>query len=326
MKQKSLLFTIALLGVALTAFSQINETFEPSGSPTFKVFSNYHSTFSDGESFQAFELTRAYLGYKYSFSENWSGGVVFDVGNPKDGGGHEMSAYVKNAYLEYNKNAWTVNFGLIGTKSFKTMEKFWGYRYLLKSFQDRYKFSSSADLGVSTAYEFSDMVSADLTLINGEGYKKVEQDSIFSVGAGLTLEPLENLMLRGYYQTSTKDEGAIKPQKTMSVFLGYTLKDFSIGAEYNDQTNHDMTEGNDFAGYSIYSTYQINSSKLFARYDKFSSEGGFNADKDGSLFIVGAEFSPVKGVKFSPNYRYHSFDMSGLDGVQQIFVNAEIKF
>lgn len=43
---------------------------------------------------------------------------------------------------------------------------------MMKSFQDEYKFGSSADLGVSVAYKFNKVVSADVIVANGEGYKK----------------------------------------------------------------------------------------------------------------------------------------------------------
>ncbi len=326
MKFKNLFIIAPLLLFGLNTFSQEKEAFKPYGSPTFKIFSNYHSTFSDGEVFNAFEITRAYLGYEHNFSENWSGSVIFDVGNPKDGGKHEMAAYVKNASLSYEKEALTVNFGLIGTTAFKTQEKFWGYRYLLKSFQDEYSFGSSADLGLSATYEFNKMFSADLIIVNGEGYKNVERDSIFSVGAGVTLKPVSGLILRAYYETSTKEEGVYKRKNTMSVFAGYDHEAFSVGAEFNNQTNHKMMEGRDWEGYSVFGTYNLNSTKLFARYDKLTSDGGFNASDDGNLFVVGAEFNPVKGVKITPNYRHYSPESSDGLNSDYAYINCEIKF
>lgn len=326
MKFKKLFIVTTLILFGLNSFSQEKSIFVPSGSPTFKIFSNYHSTFSDGKVFNAFEITRAYLGYKHNFSENWSGNLIFDVGNPKDGGKHEMAAYVKNAELTYKKEAWTIDFGLISTISFKTQESFWGYRYLLKSFQDEYSFGSSADIGLSAAYQFNKVLSADVIVVNGEGYKNIERDSIFSVGAGLTLKSIQGLVLRGYVETSTKEEGVLKRQNTLSFFGGYSLDAFSVGAEYNMQTNHKMADGRDWEGYSLFGTYKIKSSKLFARFDKLTSDGGFNASDDGSLFVVGAEFNPVKGVKITPNYRHYSPEAS--DGINSdyAYINCEIKF
>lgn len=326
MKFRKLFIVTPLLLFGLNAFSQEKPAFEPSGSPTFKIFSNYHSTFSDGEVFNAFEITRAYLGYKHNFSENWSGNLIFDVGNPKDGGKNEMAAYVKNAELTYKNKAWAIHFGLISTTAFKTQENFWGYRYLLKSFQDEYKFGSSADIGLSAAYQFNKVLSADVIVVNGEGYKNVEHDSIFSVGTGLTLKPARGLVLRGYVETSTKEEGGLKRQNTLSLFAGYGGEAFSVGAEYNSQYNHKMAEGRDWEGYSVFGTYKIKSSKLFLRFDGLTSNGGFNASNDGKLFVAGAEFNPVKGVKITPNYRHYSHEASDGVNMDYAYVNCEIKF
>ena len=95
--------------------------------------------------------------------------------------------YVKNAQITWKQNGWTLNAGLITTTQFKVQEDFWGKRYVMKSFQDEYKFGSSADLGVSVAYKFNKVVSADVIVANGEGYKKVQvKDVLRLVGDGDT--------------------------------------------------------------------------------------------------------------------------------------------
>lgn len=53
----------------------------------------------------------------------------------------------------------------------------------MKSFQDEYKFGSSADLGVSVAYKFNKVVSADVIVANGEGYKKYRKTACSMVQA-----------------------------------------------------------------------------------------------------------------------------------------------
>ncbi len=326
MKQRQVTVAMAITASIFTGFAQEKELFEPSGKPIFRIFSNYHSSFSEGETFNAFEITRAYLGYKYHFNQNWNGRLIFDVGDPEDGGKHEMSAYVKNASITYKKNGLAVNFGLISTTSFKTQESFWGYRYLLKSFQDEYKFGSSADLGVSASYNFNNVISTDLIIVNGEGYKKVEKDSIFSVGAGLTIKPFKGLQFRGYYGTSTKEEGELKRENTTALFVGYGLGNFSFGTEYNIQTNHKMVDGNDWAGYSLYTTYNIKSSGIFVRFDNLTPKDGLNVAHEEKLFVIGAEFNPVKGVKIAPNYRHHSTEANGTENTEYFYLNCEIKF
>jgi hypothetical protein len=323
--KKLLIITMVVVGFSLNSFAQDKEEFKPSGSPTFKLFTNYHSTLTDGKTLNEFELTRAYLGYGHKFSENWSGKVIFDVGNPKDGGGFEMTAYVKNAYMNYNDDNWNVNFGIISTTAFKTQEKFWGYRYLLKSFQDEFKFGSSADVGISAAYKFNDVLSADVILVNGEGYKKLQNDSAFAAGIGLTLKPVDGLTVRGYYETMTETDEGDESKNTLVFFLGYKYENFSIGFDYTDQANNKKVEGNDMDGYSAYATYKVNSSKLFARYDHLTSNNDWNS-KSGDYIVVGAEFNPVKGIKITPNYRHFAAAVDGVENIDYLYVNCEIKF
>lgn len=165
--KKSFLTTLAVICIMLFAMSQEHkEAFNPHGKPIIRVFSNFHTTFADGASMSAFELNRVFLGYEYFFSENFSGTVIYDIGNPGVGK-LQMTAFVKNAFLNYKIKNLSVDFGLIPTTQFKVQENFWGYRYLSKVFQDEYEFAASADLGASVAFKFNDILSADVAFFAG---------------------------------------------------------------------------------------------------------------------------------------------------------------
>lgn len=85
---------------------------------------------------------------------------------------------------------------MISTIQFKVSEKIWELRYIEKTFQDAYDFNSSADLGFNLEYQFADFVSADFSLINGEGYKKIQGDEYLRPGFGITLNPVQTLTAR----------------------------------------------------------------------------------------------------------------------------------
>ena len=326
MKRISVL-TLVMLCISILAMSQ-TEAFKAGGKPFMKIFSNYHTTFSDGESASAFELTRVYLGYGYDFSKNFSAKANIDIGDPGVGK-LEMTAYVKNAYLKYTVDNLTVNFGLISTTQFKVQEVAWGYRYLEKSFQDAYKFNASADLGISLAYKFSNAISADLIIANGEGYKKLESDSTLRTGLGVTITPVKKLTARIYYDFSSKDN----TQSSLATFVGYAADNFSLGAEYNKQFNVDFEEDYELSGTSFYATVKTSKKvKLFARYDQLFSNtisgdvNDWNLSKDGQLFIAGLEYSPVKGVKLAPNFKGWSPADENKAFSSTVFLNCEIKF
>lgn len=302
MRKLLITLSIAILFTG-AALSQGND-FIPNGKPLAKIYTNVNYTSQDGEGSPSFEILRAYLGYSYNFSEYFSAKLVLDVGNPK-AGDLELSAYLKNAYMQYKKDRITFNFGMISTIQFKVQEKFWGKRWIYKSFQDAYKLGPSADIGASFAYKLADFATVDLWAANGEGYKKIQGDEHLKYGGGLTLNPFNGLTARVYADHMGNDDA----QQSLASFIGYQTNSFQIAGEYNYQKNHNMTGGNDFYGWSFYTSVDlVKSLKFFGRYDNLTSvtpemaDTPWNLSKDGQLFMAGIEFSPVKGVKVAPGF------------------------
>jgi hypothetical protein len=328
--KKLILLLFLFQGIITAAISQEDtDEFKPNGKPLALIFTNFHTSSSDGETMPEFENTRAYLGYEYNFSENFYAKVVFDVGNPKDGGGHELSAFLKNAYVEYKKGNLKAYFGMISTTQFKISEKIWGNRYMMKSYQDEYKFNSSADLGFNIDYKFADFISADFSLINGEGYKKIQSDDILRPGMGVTLTPLKNITARVFADQMGKE---VK-QQSLALFLAYNSEKLVFAGEYNYQANYDMVDGQDMYGPSFYAWYKPkNEWKLFARYDALSSatidgeDVAWQIEKDGQMMLAGVEYSPVKGVKITPNVRLWNPAVEDAANTTFLYLSAELKF
>jgi hypothetical protein len=329
MKNLTLLLLL-LTSIISRGFSQqADNDFKPKGKPLALIFTNFHTSFSDGETVPEFENTRAYLGYDYNFSQEFYAKVVFDVGNPKDGASHELSAFLKNAYLQYSKGKLKVYFGMISTTQFKVSEKLWGNRYMMKSYQDEYKFNSSADLGFNIDYKFTDFISFDFSVINGEGYKKVQSDDILRLGIGTTVKPVKNITARVFVDQM----GDETKQQSLATLLAFTTEKLVLAGEYNYQTNNKMINGQDLYGTSFYATYKPKSNlKLFARYDGLNSkeiEGEtepWQIVKDGQLMLAGVEYSPVKGIKITPNVRFWNPTMEDVENVTYLYLSAELKF
>lgn len=322
-----ILFSTLIISLfAANSFAQEEESFSPSGKPVLRIYTNYHSTFTGSESDKAFEIQRAYLGYQHFFSENLSGSLVLDVGDPKVGD-LKMTAYLKNAFVQYKKGGLTAKMGMIGLYQFKLQEDLWGGRYFYKSFMDEHKFGPSADLGAFIKYDLHDAVSVDFTIANGEGYKEVESDSIFKYSAGLTVSPLNGLDVRASYDYMGKED----PQQTLAFSAGYRVEKIRLGAEYNYQLNHKMTADNYLTGISLYGSYQLDNVRLIGRYDNLSSPiigtdtNPWNESKDGQLVIAGFEFSPAKGIIVTPNYQGW-VPADGSDMMNSVYLSLEIKF
>lgn len=324
MKTRSQLFVVAIL-FSLISFGQENtETFKPSGSPFVKIFANYHSNF---ENTSTMELKRTYIGYGYNLSKEFSIKANIDV--TEDSG--KYIAYLKLAQLQYKKGKTKIKLGLISTTQFKTQEKFWGYRYIYKTFQDKYKFNASADLGASIDYKLIKNLSIDFIVQNGEGYKHVESTETYRGGLGVTYLPIKSLTLRIYSDVSSKPD---VNRISVAGFIGYKFKKkLTIAAEYNIQSGNKFKENHDYTGISAYATYIINNKfNLFARYDMLQSNtlenetSPWNVNKNGAGPIAGIEYVPIKGVKISTNYRGWHSDVKDTDFESMVYLNFVYSF
>ncbi len=314
--------------ITITSSQDKKEEFKPNGKPLALIFTNFHTSTTGGETTPEFENTRAYLGYEYNFSKQWYAKVIFDVGNP-GAGNHELAAFLKNAYFQYTSGKFTTYFGMISTTQFKVSEKIWGNRYMMKSYQDEYKFNSSADLGVNIDFDISDFLSIDFSVINGEGYKQIQGDEFLRPGFGFTIIPVKNITARVFVDKMGKDI----QQQSLAAFLAYTNDKLVLAGEYNYQKNANMVNGADWFGPSIYTTFQTSDKvKFFARYDGLNSKElagkseAWNIAKDGSLLLGGVEYSPVKGVKLTPNIRYWNPGKEGAKNTTFLYFNCELKF
>lgn len=329
LKKISLFLVSALLMISSTYGQEepSADTFKPSGKPFVKIFTNFHTDIVDGNTFSQFELTRAYLGYSYNFSKNFSAKANLDFGDTGSQS-YFLIGFLKNAYVKYETKGLSIQFGLIGTTMFGLQENFWGGRYLYKSFQDAYRMGPSADLGISAAYQFNKYISADLAVFNGEGYKRLENDSTLKYAAGVTVRPVDGLTVRAYYDYMNKDAA----QQSFSFFTGYQAKKWSLGGEYNHQLNQGMNEGRDYGGISVYGDYSFKKIRVFGRFDQLNSvkigdaTDPWNLSRDGQLVIAGLEYSPIKGIKISPNYQLYMPRESGAPSVNGAYLSLEIKY
>lgn len=276
----------------------------PKGEAIIRVFANAHSGFGVDRNDRGFELDRSYVGYQYTFSKGLQIKAVLDVGQSKAVDDYHHIAYIKNAQVSWKTGGLTLNGGMISTTQFGVQEKFWGYRYIMKSFQDKYKFGSSADLGISASYKFADWVSADAIIVNGEGYKKVQVKDGLQYGLGATFTPVKGLALRLYGSINESAVAGLNDAYNWAAFVGYAHGWFSLGAEYNLYQNAGFTKDKNQYGLSVYGSATLSKVvNLFARYDKLMSNNDWNIANDEDAAMVGAQFKVCKYVKIAPNVR-----------------------
>jgi hypothetical protein len=309
------------------------DEFVPHGNTTLRLFGNFHSGLTAADGNSIFEIERAYLGYQYQMSPNWMAEIKVDIGSPENESVYALVkryAYFRNAYIKYEVNRFDVFFGIVSMTHFNVQENFWGYRYVLRSFADEYKFGKTVDLGVIASYQIANWFSFDLSMVNGEGYSQLQSDNYFEYCAGATFNWQKKLTGRLYTNYGPSEK---KTKMVYAAFLGYHITpNWSAGAEFNILHNYKYLENRNQKGYSVYSTYKLNKHwKIFGRYDCLSSnilEGGnvpWNLVSDGTAAIAGAEYKANNNLKFSLNYRDWYPWAANMDNRAYIYLNVEFK-
>ncbi|MEE2699876.1 MAG: hypothetical protein VYD71_00740 [Bacteroidota bacterium] len=326
---KKIVLTLLLAIVSLGVFSQgLHAT----------IFSNFNYDLSAEEGAQAFkefEIKRAYLGYSHQMSDVFSAKVTFDVGTNE--GGSAYTTFLKIASLNWDaSDNLSINFGMVGTKNFKFMEKAWGKRYVYKSFQDQSKWANSADAGATFDYSISENLSVDGQILNGEGYKKIQGDNALmrgGIGMMYSMKSIKVRLSRDMMpRSSYTDADAMQNINTLALL--YTSGNLTVGGEYNMMENSGNTVENTSTAMSVYGTMNTGNYSFFARYDDSSSEDSegerWNVDNEGSLMIFGIERKMSEAVKASINVQ--SWTDATLDGDEEaearntLYLNLEYKF
>ena len=313
-----------LLNCALLISMNINAQ---EGKPSMKIYSNFNYDISaeEGEqAFKEFDLKRAYLGYSYKIDDKFSTKITFDVGNNESGSAY--TAFLKIASLKWNaSNNLSLNFGMLGSKNFKFMEKTWGRRYIEKSAQDKYKWANSADLGVTADYKISDNISLDAQILNGEGYKKVQStNGLFRGGVGLTYSLGDNLKLRLHQDVIPRSsyEEVNVSQTITTAAIAYTTDWITIGGETDMMQNADNIEDAEKNLMSVYGSLKLSDNyTFFARYDDATE-----TDQEGSYTIYGIERNMAKGVTMALNMQSWTDAAEGSEAEQTLFLNLEYTF
>jgi len=336
---KKVIFAAFLAAVMCMAHAQETE-FVPSGKLEGRIYTDFSAdVVGDGDS-KAFELKRAYFGYKYQITPEWKAHVRVDVGGSEFVIEDVLAQYVffKTAALYYEKDNWFAAFGLHDTYQFKVQENLWGKRYILPSMLDKQKFDFSADIGVSGMYR-TDNFSIDVALFNGEGYKQLQQDDAFRGSIGITGWFVDRKIIGRLY---VDQSNASVHLGSYTGFVGLDLDKFTFGAEFTHQNNYTYIDGHNRDAYSLFTQYNITPRiGLWARIDGITSEFNFdeplsddNMDyiaawrsRDGEDIYGGIEYVIVpKRINTSLNYQHHRSDEAEAENSGKIFFNLEVRF
>jgi hypothetical protein len=352
------LFLVLVILIDLHAAGQeSNPSFIPSGKPIIQVFGNFdYNVAENAQKKYGFWFDRVHLGYEYQFSQQLSGKIIIDLGRPTtvgqievaDANGNQLNVTntstagsyytmtLKFASLEWNPSEhFNIQAGGVLQNHYITQEKFWGYRYVAPTFQDKYFGIPSTDLGLIAFYKANEKFGFDVALTNGEGFR-FDQDPYgdVKIASGVDFNPVKGLQTRIFYD-NTKSQNPLKPavQQMFSFFTGYKYADkFRIGGEYNYRMNHLNINNHDLFGWSFYGSYAVKKKiELFARFDLLQAStlsgevNNWYYQNTGKTLITGVHFSLVKGINLSLNYQGWKPDEKSSTTQQHILLCFEYK-
>jgi hypothetical protein len=311
----------------------LSQNTEQPGKPIAELFTDFHLIINDTSSHTGFGLSRAYIGYQFMPAGKFTGKVILNVGTPEDlapGSTPKRYSFFREASITWAGEKLSITGGIASTRMFMYQQAFWGKRYVANTYQSLNGFGIVADLGMIVEYKFSDIVTADYSLMNGEGYTEIHLDNSLKNSLGVTFTPNKNLAIR-IYGDIFRREGIWQP--LIIAFVGFKNDLLTLGGEISYKSNADLIQGHHLWGIS--STGGVNLSEktqFFVRYDyaaSFKMKGEtnpWNNLKDGSLLISGVQFTLSPNVKIAFDYQgKYPYEVSS-PKTGLIYVNGLFKF
>ncbi|MEZ5083671.1 MAG: hypothetical protein R2750_09495 [Bacteroidales bacterium] len=298
------------------------------------VFGQIYTDFRYGfkDSFKpraAFNFNQGIIGYKHQLADNLTGIIMYDVtrtthifeitdtaGNKLNYDyfeGSKYTAYLKMAEIKWDINEFfTLRVGqLLSTQYLTFQDKFWGYRYVDVTYQEKFRMGMPADFGAQIDFKYKDKFVNQFSVVNGEGpFRHQDLNSKFIYANNIQYYPNENITIKLYVDYgASPDTGADRAAKSViSGFAGYKNNQYRIGAEYTFVNNYGYFDGTDYFGFSIYGAVVLNEKfQALGRYDHLELNQPIE-DSFSDYYIVGFQYEPVSKFTTSLNFRYYSVE------------------
>ena len=272
-----------------------------------KIFAAYGLDLTDGaDMYNEFTIDRVYMTLKGNLSDQLSTRITLDAGYEKEqsielfdaaGTAYEVDVpedtkiriFLKYAYLEWKPENSDIKmrFGAAGTPMPGYYDKFWGYRFVSKSFTDQVKLLPTSDLGVHFLGKHNDgLVNWQAALVNGEGYGKPEASAGKTVLARVSIDPVASNEDFGLPITGSVAYGIPgKDEDSEIIYVGAIGADHAnikVWGEFVGQSEGDVS-GMGFSGTVMPRIPDV--IDIFARVDQW--DPNTETDGDSELRIIG---------------------------------------
>ena len=181
-----------------------------------------------------FEVDRVYLDFKKKIDKTFSIRATTDVGRSDSG---KLELFLKYAYMQVNlAEDIKVRIGAAPNAQISMSDKFWGGRWLAKSFTDQEGAVDSADIGVHALGKHADgMFKWGAAIVNGEGYGNPDLDNDKTFQARATVDPLNGdikLPISVYVSQEFYTPEDVDGQNIIIASVGLDQEFVSVWGEY----------------------------------------------------------------------------------------------
>ncbi|MDH4230224.1 MAG: hypothetical protein OEW11_10865 [Nitrospirota bacterium] len=216
--------------------------------------------------------------------------------------------FVKYAYWQHQfAPVATLKAGLNHTPMVDFDEsKFWGFRFVAKSFTDEWGLQTSSDLGLSLLGKVADgKLEYHLSGLNGEGYQHPVNGNgyAFAARVGANLGGLHTGVL-SHREGNRNGVSGYDPERDL-VYAFFSNDAFRIGGQYlvNADDGTSATKFHKASGYNVQGAVSLpfgNKTEAFARYDTIDP---MDTGVDKTLTLAGISFQAGEGVTVAPTMR-----------------------
>ncbi len=234
--------------------------------------------------------------------------------------GSDFTAFLKQAELIYTPSSkFEISIGQIFNQQYMTVQDiFWGYRYVISTMQEVYKFGHQADFGFKISY-ILEKLSFSAMISNGEGpFYKQDKNGLLQYAANIEYRPIKSIILKWYSNVYPNEN---KYRWTHNFFVGFKTKKFRIGAEGTTIFNDNWLTGSNYFGISIFNAYDINNVwSVFLREDYIFKN---SVVKNFSHSILGVQYKIDENFLVSINQR---LQIDKNDFLWQTYLSIGYKF
>jgi len=272
-----------------------------------------------------YKQEKVIFGLEVKLNQNWTARVGVDLIRM-------TTLYLKPTVLTFKKDRWTVDGGIFFTSEIdRTMHQFWANRFIERIAPDRWMFSSTADLGVRVAYRWNEFITADISLVSGNGYQKLTEKYHPKPALRVILTPVQPLQLGGYI-SARKEKNVTETGFNFFAHL-QTGDQWKITGEYLQKINCRFAEKHKMDVVSFYGTYKpLPWMGLVGRYDfiksnrVYPSGESWNVQADGHAFIGGLIFQCFPSMRLSINYWNKRPPVKRIDREDWLYICVEFKY